>query len=150
MAAIEATISGGEGLQRKLAELAAGLETAAEVRVGFLEGATYPNGTPVALVAASHNYGVPGKLPARPFFSRMVQKEQDGWPALIEDGLKRSRMDARGALEFAGRIMVEQVQASILAGGFAPLAESTIARKGFDKVLVDTTHMLNSVASEVS
>jgi hypothetical protein len=150
VAGVEATIKGGEGLQRRLAEIAAGLDTAQEVRVGFLEGSTYPDGTSVALVAASHNWGVPGKLPARPFFSQMVDKQQSGWPALIELGLKRSGMNARGALEFAGRIMVEQLQASILAGGFAPLSPKTIARKGFDKALVDTSHMLNSAGSEVT
>jgi hypothetical protein len=150
MAGVEATVKGGSELLRRLGEIAAGLETATELRVGFLEGATYPDGTPVALVAASHNWGVPGRLPARPFFSRMVEKEQAGWPALIEEGLKRSGMNAEMALKFAGRAMEEQLQGSILAGGFAPLADSTKARKGFDKVLVDTTHMLNSVGSEVT
>src|SRR5580692_5696833 len=120
MAGVTVEVKGGEGLLRALSEMASKLDTAQEVRVGFLEGATYPNGTPVALVAASHNWGT-SKLPARPFFSRMVEQEQAGWPALLEQGLVRSKMNAKVALEFVGRIMVEQLQGSIVAGGFTPL-----------------------------
>jgi|SRR5579872_114830 len=148
MAAME--IRGGDELARRLAEMASKLSTAAELRVGFLEGATYPDGTPVALVAAAHNWGAPSVgLPPRPFFSRMVDQNESGWPDLIAEGLKRSSGDAKGALEFAGRIMVEQLQGSILAGGFAPLKPETIRRKGFSTELIDTAHMLNSIASEV-
>jgi hypothetical protein len=149
MAGISIQIQGDGGM-RALDEQARKLTTAGEVRVGFLEGATYPNGTPVALVAAAHNWGVPGRLPMRPFFSRMVESESPGWPDLVAQGLRRSDMDAKAALEFTGQVMVEQLQTSILAGDYTPLAESTIARKGFDKILVDTSHMLNSVASEVN
>jgi|SRR5215469_193300 len=148
--AIGVEIKGGDELSRTLAEMARGFSSARELRVGFLEGATYPDGTPVALVAAAHNFGAPSAgLPPRPFFDRMVDENQAGWPSLISEGLRRSGGDARRALEFAGRIMVEQLQGSILAGGFAPLKEETIRRKGFDTQLVHTSHMLNSADSEV-
>ena len=150
MPAVEMKLQGGDELARKLSEMAAKLSTAGELRVGFLEGATYPDGTPVALVAAAQNFGAPTVgLPPRPFFDRMVRDNEAGWGALIAQGLARSGGDARAALEFAGRIMVEQLQASILAGGFTPLKPETIRRKGFDTQLIDTSHMLNSAASEV-
>ena len=47
-----ATVTGGDKVGPKLAEFATLLSNASSVRVGFLEGATYPDGTPVALVAA--------------------------------------------------------------------------------------------------
>ena len=42
-----------------------------------------------------------------------------------------------------------QLQQSIIETNAPPLAESTVARKGFEKPLVDTSHMLNSVDFEV-
>ncbi|PVX61240.1 hypothetical protein [Paraburkholderia unamae] len=51
------TISGGDKLEAKLREIAEEAAKAKTVRVGFLEGATYPNGMPVAQVAAINEYG---------------------------------------------------------------------------------------------
>lgn len=108
-------IKGGEELQRKLAEIASRLSTAKELRVGFLEGSPYRDGTSAPMVAAVQNWGKPG-IPARPFFSKMVENNQAGWPALIEEGLKRFGMDAAQALAFTGQIMTEQLQDSIQDG----------------------------------
>ena len=47
-----AAFTGGAGLEQKLREIAEKVGKANSVRVGFLEGATYPDGTPVPLVAA--------------------------------------------------------------------------------------------------
>ena len=147
MATIE--LKGGDQLQKRLAEIAAKLGSAKELRVGYLEGATYPDGTSVPMVAAAQNWGT-DKLPARPFFSNMITKNEDGWPALIEQGLKRSGMDAKAALTFTGQIMTEQLKASILEQNFVPLKPETVARKGFATILVDTAAgLLNGSAFEV-
>lgn len=62
MAAI--TFSGGEALEAKLREIAEKVGKAKTVNVGFLEGATYPDGTPVALIAAVNEYGGTVTVPA--------------------------------------------------------------------------------------
>lgn len=55
---------GGEKLEAKLREIAEKAGRANTVRVGFLEGATYPNGLPVAYIAAINEYGGTAKVPA--------------------------------------------------------------------------------------
>ncbi|WP_281083908.1 hypothetical protein [Klebsiella quasivariicola] len=49
--------SGGEEIEKKLQEIAKKLGKGDLLKVGFLEGATYPDGTPVALVAATQEFG---------------------------------------------------------------------------------------------
>jgi hypothetical protein len=49
--------AGGEKLKAKLEEIAKQASKADSVNVGFLAGATYPNGTPVALIAATNEFG---------------------------------------------------------------------------------------------
>ncbi|MEI7296602.1 hypothetical protein WCQ02_31050 [Paraburkholderia tropica] len=56
--------SGGEKLEQKLREIAEKAGKANTVRIGFLEGATYPNGMPVAQVAATNEYGGTVTVPA--------------------------------------------------------------------------------------
>lgn len=51
------SLSGGAGLQAKLAEIAKKLGDGGTLRAGFLENATYPDGTNVAEVAAVQEYG---------------------------------------------------------------------------------------------
>jgi hypothetical protein len=69
-----AEVKGGEKLEAALATLATKLAVPATLRVGFLENAKYPDGTPVAAVAAWQNYGT-GSIPPRPFFSNMVAQK---------------------------------------------------------------------------
>lgn len=59
-----ATFSGGAALEAKLREIAAKVGKPNAVRVGFLENATYPDGTPVALIAATNEYGGTVTVPA--------------------------------------------------------------------------------------
>ena len=53
-------MSGGDKLQAYLANIAANLAAKGghpSVRVGFLEGIMYPDGTPVAMIAAQNEFG---------------------------------------------------------------------------------------------
>lgn len=129
------------------------------VKVGFLEGATYPDGQSVANVAALNEYGhtVKGKggdesyfvLP-RPFFRNMIADKKAEWPAAIALQLKKNGGDVQKTLNVTGIAIGGQLQQSIRDLVSPPLAPSTIARKGFDKPLIDTGHMLNSVDHEVN
>lgn len=55
---------GGEKLEQRLREIAEKAGKANSVRVGFLEGSTYPDGTPVAYIAAVNEYGGTAEVPA--------------------------------------------------------------------------------------
>lgn len=143
-----ATISGGARLERALASIARRLDRRVTLRVGFLENARYPDGTPVAMIAAIHNYGAPrAGIPPRPFFSNMIRDHQGEWPGAIA-GLLRT-MDPADALDVAGQAIAGQLRQSIIDTNDPPLAPSTVARKGFAKPLIDTSHMINSIDHEI-
>ncbi len=145
-----ATLSGGAKLEAALKRIARNLDKARELRVGFLEGATYPDGTSVPMVAAINEFGAPSRgIPPRPFFRRMIATNSGGWPDTIEAALKANDYDAEKALGLLGAEMVGQVQQSIIDLIDPPLAPATIARKGFAKPLIETSHMLHSVDFEV-
>lgn len=196
--------SGGAALEAKLREIAEKVGKARTVNVGFLEGATYPDGTPVALIAATNEYGgtvtVPEHdvtihrkidkqgnfaagtvdedgnrigasqfvkasrsnfdtthhveeytvtIPARPYFRGMIQKNKGEWPADLGKIIKASNYDSALALGRLGKHVAEQLQESIRNFSDPANAKSTAAKKGFNKPLVDSDHMLNTVDSEV-
>lgn len=146
-----ATMNGGAKLRAALREIANGLTGQnVIVRVGFLEGARYPDGKPVAMIAAIQEYGAPSVgIPPRPFFRNMIKDKSEEWPAGIAIQLKETDYDAPMTMARTGEAIAGQLRQSIIDTNMPPLAESTIRRKGFDKPLVDTGHMLNSINYEV-
>lgn len=118
-----------------------------EVEVGFLEGATYPDGTPVAAVAFWNEFGASG--PPRPFFRTMIAKESPGWGGKLKGALQATNNDAHRALGIMGEDIDGALKRSIVDLTAPPLAASTIKAKGFDKPLIDTRHMLNSTGFRV-
>jgi hypothetical protein len=117
------------------------------VKVGFLEGATYPDGTPVAAVAFWNEYGASG--PPRPFFRGMIAKESPGWGGKLKGALQHTGNDADKALRIVGEDIQGALMQSINDFTSPALAASTIARKGFDKPLIDTAVMVNSTGIKV-
>ena len=143
-------VTGGERLERTLSDIARLASNAKEVRVGFLADATYPDGKPVALIAAILNWGAPSRgILGWPFFSDMIQKRQREWGPAIGNLLVKNGYDALRTLQLTGEAVAGQLRTSIVETNDPPLAPSTIARKGFAKPLVWTGHMLNSVDYEV-
>lgn len=142
--------TGGDKLQKHLAELAAKVGQAATVNVGFLENATYPDGKPVVLVAAAQEFGAPAKgIPPRPFFRGMIAKESGHWGDDVAKALTASDFDAAKALDLMGFQIGSELQQSIHDTNAPPLAQSTIEKKGFDKPLIHTSDMWNAVDHEV-
>lgn len=145
-----AKVSGGDKIESTLKELAEKIGTASAVRVGFLEGSTYPDGTSVPMVAAIHNFGAPGAgIPPRPFFSNVVAAGRKKWGKTMVSLLKQNDYDAEKTLRLMGEGIKGEIQNSINNGAYAPLKPATVRRKGFNKPLIDTGHMLNSVDYEV-
>lgn len=184
---------GGDRLERRLREIAENAGRANTVRVGFLEGATYPNGLPVAQIAAINEFGgtatVPAHdvtvnrkvksngefaqngrfvkadkanfqtvhhvdeytvtIPARPFFRGMIQAHKGEWGPDLGKIIKDADYDSSLALGRLGKHIGEQLQDSIREISDPPNATSTIQKKGFDKPLIESSHMLQSVDFEV-
>jgi hypothetical protein len=163
----------GEALEARLKEYARNIGNGT-VSIGFLSGATYPDGTSVAQVAFWNEFGTKGHAsktpgpsaeaiaagearepelvggsPPRPFFRRMVAKESPEWADHLGKALIATKGDGPKALALMGEEIKGQLMQSINELTEPPLAASTIRRKGFSKPLIDTAHMLNSVAYRV-
>lgn len=145
-----ATLRGGDKFQAALREISKKISRPATLRVGFLEGSSYPDGTSVPMVAAINEFGAASRgQPARPFFRNMIADHEKEWPAGIAAQLKATAYDVAMTLERTGVAIAGQLRQSIVDLVEPPLAPSTIRRKGSDKPLIDTGHMLNSVDFEV-
>jgi hypothetical protein len=121
-----------------------------KVRAGFLEGRTYPDGTPVALVAAIQDAGSPANnIPPRPFFRNMIADKGGEWPDALEKALEATDNDVERALGIVGEGIAGQLRQSIVDTNDPPNAPSTLRRKKGTKPLVDTGLMLASIDKEV-
>jgi hypothetical protein len=144
-----ANLSGGDKLATYLAKIAPP-DGEPYVKVGFLAGSTYPDGTSVAAVAAFNEFGVPSHgQPPRPFFRNMIAEKSPTWGRAVADLMKANDMNVLKVLDLEGQGIKGQLQQSIVDLVDPPLAPSTVAAKGFATPLVDTGHMLASVDYEV-
>ncbi|VEB99948.1 Uncharacterised protein [Cedecea lapagei] len=131
---------------------------ASEVKAGFYSGATYPDGTSVAMVAARNEYGDPANnQPPRPFFRNAITNKQEEWKGSISRGLA-SGIDAKGVLEVVGAQIKGDIQESISELMEPALSPVTIHRRrtrkerknDSTKPLVDTGVMFSDVNYEVT
>ena len=159
-----ATIRGGQNLVDKLHDFAVLVTNARAVQIGFLAGATYPDGKPVAMIAAIQEYGAPSRgIPPRPFFRNMIAAKCKEWGPAMAELLKENGYDAFRTLQQTGEAVAGQLRQSIVDTNDPPLAAATLRARGYTggaynpknpatfgaKPLVDTGHMLNSVEYEV-
>ena len=153
MAAVNLTISGGDKLQRHLAQIAQRLGRNTAVRVGFLERARYPAaknkaGLHVAQVAFWNEFGTI-KAPPRPFFRYTIATKSPGWGKDLGSIAVATNYNGPQTLALMGERIKDQIQTSINSWSSPPNAASTIRRKGFDAPLRHTMLMLRSVDYEV-
>lgn len=141
-------IKGGDKFEKAMRELVDKLAIDSTLRVGFLEKAKYPDGTSVALVAAFNNWGT-ARMPPRPFFSNMVRDKNKDWPGTLANLIKANNFDTTKALMLMGEGIKGQLQQAIRDTNSPPLSPVTVKAKGFDKPLINTAHMFNSVDYEV-
>lgn len=122
-----------------------------EGKTGWFESATYPDGTPVAYVATIHEHGA-GHIPARPFMRPAVATYGRAWMELMGQGAKAAlngSVSAAAVLEAVTMRAAGDVGKAIQAVTSPALSPMTIARKGFDKPLIDTGQMFQSVTGKV-
>ena len=127
------------------------------VDIGFMNGATYPatkeNDKPqfVAQVAFWSEFGT-ATAPARPFFRRMITAEQKHWAKDVVVLTAQKNGNGAEVLKSMGLAIEGQLQKSINNLFEPELSENTRKKSaiaGFDKPLIDTGHMLESITSEV-
>lgn len=145
-----AELQGGDRFEPTLDLMQRMMTNASAVHVGFLAEATYPDGTPVAMIAAIQNFGAPrAGIEPRPFFSDMIAKRSPEWPKAIGDLLVANQYDALRTLQLTGEGVVAQLRKQIQDTNAPALATATIRRKGFAKPLIDSGHMWNSADYQV-
>lgn len=131
----------------------------ATLRVGIMEGAkNIDTGEPVAPYAAANEFGVPGRIPARPFLRSTIEAKGNEWADYLGRAIRAS-VPLQTALELAGEKMKSDVKATI-AGDMAPAnAPSTIRRKLRQEdeggmmhsgTLIETGSLLRSIDYEVT
>lgn len=140
-------LKGGDKLTQALADIAKKM-SGGSVSVGFLENATYPDGTPVAAVAFWNEFGT-GTIPPRPFFRTTISEKSGEWADKLGRAAKQYDYDTEKVLNFMGGQIQEDIQSSITGWTTPGNAASTIRQKGFDAPLRDTNHMHDSVDYEV-
>lgn len=144
-----ATITGGTKLEQRLSDLAKLVSRPATLKVGFLAGATAPDGQSIPLRAALNEFGT-SRQPPRPFFRNMVAAKSHEWGPAIGALLPANNYDAARVLNIAGSSIAAQLKQSIIDTNSPPLAASTIARKGSSKPLIEHGDMINAVDHEVT
>lgn len=123
------------------------------VNVGVPEGKREEDGTPVAMIAAVHEFGSPSQgIPERPFLRVAVQRNRQKYVRLNRINLVkmlRGQATVEQSLGQLGEMAKGDVQTEIRSGVFTPLKEATKKRKGSDKPLIDTGQMVQSIAWEL-
>ena len=124
------------------------------VKVGILENATNVHtGAGIAEYAYWNEFGTKN-IPARPFFRNAISDNSDTWAKSIKNQLKSMGITDKNVVEKAlkrtGQLMRSDIQQSISKGGFKPLKQATIKRKGKATPLVDTGDMRNAISYEVT
>ena len=119
-----ATVTGGDQIKLKIESLVKDADL--RLRVGFLEGSTYPGGASTPLIAAIQEFGAPKVgIPPRPFFRNMIAAKKGEWPKAAANLLK-SDFDIRRMLNVLGEGIAGQLQQSIIDTNQPPLSQVTL------------------------
>ena len=141
------SVRGGHNLKRTI-ERAKGAKGLDRVTVGFYETARYPDGTPVAAVAAWNEFGT-SRSPERPFFRRTIEAVRETARELIREGTDGHTLVVDRALgDRLGMYVAGELQQEIVNLQEPPNAPFTIAMKGSSNPLVDTGAMRQAVTWE--
>lgn len=133
-----------------LTALAKRLDTMGQrVMVGVPASAKEADGTPIALIAAVHEFGSPKLgIPERSFLRAGIQKNRQQFTRLNFTSLRRvanANLTIREALDLLGLYAASAVKREIVEGNFKPNAPATIKAKGSDKPLIDSGAMRQAI-----
>jgi hypothetical protein len=114
--------------------------------------ATNDSGPTIAEYAAWNEYGVPGRIPSRPFIRGWVENNTAKINATQERLFKQvseGKLDAENAVARLGQFAQDGIKRYIKEGDFTENADITKKRKKSSRPLIDTGTMRNSVRYEV-
>lgn len=132
-----------------------------QIRTGFFPEAQYPDGTPVAYVAAIHEFGAPQRsIPARPFMRPTAEQKKSEWGRQVAGAVRGSidgKVDVAQAFDAIGAMAAGDIGRTISRVKTPPLKASTLrARQTRKKTpgvskkpLVDTGLLIQSVSHVV-
>lgn len=118
------------------------------VQVGWFSGNKYTDGASVASVAAMLEYKSPW-----PFMRPCEQKNKQHWGELIKRLCQQAISEGKGidtAMMMLGEKAKGDIQSEINSIVTPPNKPSTAKRKGFNKPLIDTGHMIGSIQSRLN
>jgi hypothetical protein len=129
------------------------------VLVGVPKGKDEADGTPIAMIAAVHEFGKPEmNIPERPALRQGILNNLNDLRRLNASSLRAisgGTMTMERGLGRLGEAAAGDIKAEIAKGGFEANAPSTVARKKSDKPLIDSgsyrqsiTHVLDSGKGE--
>jgi hypothetical protein len=142
-------VIGGKKMEIALASLEQKITNRGVLRVGFLEGSKDPTGMSNAQKAFWNEFGTT-TAPARPAFRTMIRRQSPTWGTKLKVALKTTGYDGQKALALLGQDMRDALENEIAQWSSPPNAESTIAKKGFDKPLVEHGDMQRAPDYEVT
>jgi len=87
--------------------------------------------------------------PSRPAFRTTIAQQSPSWGKKLGIAVKATNYDGQKSLALLGQSMRDDLESSIAQWSSPPNAPSTIARKGFDKPLVDKGDMQRAPDYEV-
>ncbi|MDE2848219.1 MAG: hypothetical protein OXO51_16070 [Gemmatimonadota bacterium] len=144
-------VTGGRRLQRKIrrAMTAIGVD---EIQIGFFNTAKYPDGKPVASVAAKNEFGTRTGdgdviIPERPFFRQALEQAKPRVFEHLKDNVDGGTLVVKETLgDEIGEIVQQAIQEQIVELREPPNAPSTLARKKpKTNPLIDTGTMRTAV-----
>lgn len=160
-------VQGGKKLKAWLKKAKTAQARSKTVSVGFFSTAKYPDGTPVAAVAAWQEFGVPdNNLDERPFFRNAIDGADEDIMPVLKQGIDPMDMalDSRTAGRM-GLVMQARIQRSITELSTPANAEITVKGgwmrnkqtgklfyvkgKGSSNPLIDEGFMRQSVTHKV-
>lgn len=149
---------------RALADLA----KKASVKVGWLGGANYDDGTPIAGVAAVQEFGyTPKNIPPRPFMRTTIAEQEEAWKRVAAKFAKRigSGGEMADLMEGLGGVAAGDIRKKIAEITQPRLKPATIANRlrrytspgkgkaapveGIEKPLIDSGWMMNTLTHKV-
>lgn len=109
-----------------------------DVDVGWFEDARYKNGQSVAAVMVANEFGT-ATAPARPLMRQsaaVIESKLPGFVARRSEEVLAGKLTADEMVNRVGEALVSTVLTTLKAGNFEKNADSTISAKGFNRPLV--------------
>ena len=123
-----------------------------DILVGVPKNAEpYPDGTSVAMVGATHEFGG-GNVPERSFLRSSFDEHQKKYIKMAQKLIKKV-VDKGGDIEMVAELIGTEAAADVVDNINAiqtpPNTDATTLRKGSSNPLVDTGHLKQSIRHEV-